>query len=515
MGICTSNIATLKVVDNTSNESITGISPADIFATEYAKNSSLSSQPIGDGSKTTNTKNKAPNILFDQSDRTACMSISNRDDDDPLVHTTTNNNTNEDVYEYTGKGKIPKDVTSIKLHRSITSLPDNTFFECTNLQSVILNEGLVSIGNKAFANCTSLECIRIPSTVTSIGSDAFSHCTSLKEVTFKYSKKLHFGKRAYDGSLSIGQRAFSGCTSLASIFIPPTLSVIYDELFTDCDCLKEIAFSEGIEKLGRCSFGGCVSLESISFPSSLTDIGEDAFRNCTKLKEVTFNEGLQKVGRCSFGGCKALEQIKLPSSIEVGKWAFRDCIQLTKVELGTQQRSIINQHTFAGCTKLDKSMIRTMMMVTYKMKGCLDLNTSTSLESVSLITYDEDDTTIDTKFTDETPVLERTSSERKKKKKKSRKDGAMIDDSERSGESNHRSRRRKHKKSKSSSKLIDESDRSGKSKGSDSSRRRKHHRKSKSRRKVDKSERSSGKSRISNQVGASIKSEKSEISGIW
>jgi len=158
-------------------------------------------------------------------------------------------------------------------------------------------------------------------------------------------------------------------------------------------------------------------------------------------------------------------------------------------------------------------MIRTMMMVTYKMKGCLDLNTSTSasLESVSLITYDEDDTTIDTKFTDETPVLERTSSERKKKKKKSRKDGAMIDDSERSGESNHRSRRRKHKKSKSKGKLIDKSDRSNKSKGSDKSRRRKHHRKSKSRSKLDKSERSSGKSR-SNQVDVSVKS---EISGVW
>jgi len=307
----------------------------------------------------------------------------------------------------------------------------------------------------------------------------------------------------------IGKRAFSGCTSLTSISIPPILSVIDDELFTDCDCLKEITFSEGIEKFGRCSFGGCIALETICFPSSLTDIGEDAFRNCTKIKEVTFNEGLCTVGRCSFGGCKALEHIKLPQSIEkVGKWAFRDCTRLQKVELGTQQRLIINQHTFAGCTKLDKSMIRTMMMVTNKMKGSLDLNTSTSasVESVSLVTYDEDDTTIDTKFTDETPVLERTSS---KRKKKSRTDGAMIDDSERSGESKHRSRRRKHKKSKSKGKLIDDSDRS-------CSGRRKHHRKSKSRRKVDKSERSSEKSRSSrSQVDAGVMSEKSEISGVW
>jgi len=248
MGQCTSNIATLKVVDNTSNESLTGISPADIFASEYTKkNGSSTSSLVGGGSKTTNTKNKAPNI-FDQSDRTASMSVSNRDDDDPLVHTTTTvTDNNKNIYEYTGKGeRIPKDITCIELHRSITFIPDNAFQQCTNLQSVILNEGLVSIGNKAFANCTSLECIRIPSTVTSIENDAFSHCTSLKEVIFKCSTKLHFGKRTY-GSLVIGKRAFSGCTSLTSISIPPTLSVIDDESFTDCDSLKEIAFSEGVE----------------------------------------------------------------------------------------------------------------------------------------------------------------------------------------------------------------------------------------------------------------------------
>ena len=361
-----------------------GISPADIFASEYANNGSSASSLVGGGSKTTSTKNKASNI-FDQSDRTACMSISNRDDDD-LLHTTISN-TNENIYEYTGKGEILKYTTSIKIHRSITSIPDKIFEECTNLQSVILNEGLVSIGNKAFANCTSLECIRIPSTVTSIGSEAFSHCTSLKDVIFKYSTKLHFDKRTYDGSLMIRKRAFSGCTSLTNISVPPTLSVIDDEVFTDCDSLKEIVFSEGIEKFGRCSFGGCIALKSISFPSSLTDIGEDAFRNCTKLKEVTFNEGLQKVGRCSFGGCcKAFEHITLPQTIvKVGNWAFRDFTQLQKVELCTQQRSIINQHTFAGCTKLDKSMIRTIMMV--KLKGSLDLNTSTSTSALTAIIY--------------------------------------------------------------------------------------------------------------------------------
>ena len=50
MGTCSSsNIATLKV-DYTSNESLTGISPADIFASEYAKNGSSTSSLVGGSS---------------------------------------------------------------------------------------------------------------------------------------------------------------------------------------------------------------------------------------------------------------------------------------------------------------------------------------------------------------------------------------------------------------------------------------------------------------------------------
>ena len=76
------------------------------------------------------------------------------------------------------------DIVYLTIDEGITSIGENAFGRCANLQVAILPEGLESIGEEAFAFCTSLTTLAIPSTVTDIYAHAFSGCTSVTDVFF-------------------------------------------------------------------------------------------------------------------------------------------------------------------------------------------------------------------------------------------------------------------------------------------------------------------------------------------
>ena len=76
------------------------------------------------------------------------------------------------------------DIVYLTIDEGITSIGENAFCRCYNLQVAILPEGLERIGEEAFAFCTSLTTLAIPSTVTDIYAHAFSGCTSVSDVYF-------------------------------------------------------------------------------------------------------------------------------------------------------------------------------------------------------------------------------------------------------------------------------------------------------------------------------------------
>jgi len=60
------------------------------------------------------------------------------------------------VFEYTGieeKDDVPRNVTIVRFHSSVTELGDCMFDECRQLKEVVLNEGLWKIGRNAFYGC--------------------------------------------------------------------------------------------------------------------------------------------------------------------------------------------------------------------------------------------------------------------------------------------------------------------------------------------------------------------------
>ena len=106
------------------------------------------------------------------------------------------------------------------------------FSNCSSLTHIDLSEckSLTSISDYTFINCSKLESVIFPSSLISIGTRAFYGCVALKEVDMMECTLL----------TSINSFAFSGCSNLTSIVLPSSLSFIDNGAFAGCKNLMKI-----------------------------------------------------------------------------------------------------------------------------------------------------------------------------------------------------------------------------------------------------------------------------------
>ncbi|MEN8783477.1 MAG: leucine-rich repeat protein, partial [Akkermansiaceae bacterium] len=170
---------------------------------------------------------------------------------------------------------------------------------------------VTSIGNEAFKNCTDLTSITIPDSVTSIGNGAFNGCTSLTSITIP------------DDVTSIGDYVFQNCTSLTSITIPDNVTSIGESAFGSCTDLTSITIPDSVTSIGNGAFYSCTSLTSITIPDSVTSIGEGVFQDCSSLTSITIPDGVTSIGDYAFAGCTSLTSITIPDNVtSIGEGAF-------------------------------------------------------------------------------------------------------------------------------------------------------------------------------------------------
>ena len=98
---------------------------------------------------------------------------------------------------------------------------------------------------------------------------------------------------------TISGDAFDKCQTLKTIQLPASLKVIedgsYDSLavtaaFSSCESLTSVTFADNsqLEYLGAFCFYQCKQLVSINFPPSLRVVAESCFNNCESLKAIVF-----------------------------------------------------------------------------------------------------------------------------------------------------------------------------------------------------------------------------------
>jgi len=132
----------------------------------------------------------------------------------------------------------------------MTTIPPETFRECTNMVSAPLHSGITSIGNNAFYKNTNLESVTIPATVTSIGREAFRYCSSLNNVTLPGSLRL------------IEDWSFANCTSMENLTIEEGIPSINRDVF-QYSGMKNVVLPSTIEAIGMNLFYQCNSLETL------------------------------------------------------------------------------------------------------------------------------------------------------------------------------------------------------------------------------------------------------------
>ncbi|MBO4661122.1 MAG: leucine-rich repeat protein [Bacteroidaceae bacterium] len=231
---------------------------------------------------------------------------------------------------FKGNSKITS-FNELQYFTGLTSIGDNTFYNCSSLTSVTIPNSVTSIERLAFSGCNSLTSVTIPNSVTTISGSAFWSCSGLTSVTIPNSVT------------SIEAGAFAGCGNLT------TIKVVDDNPQYDSrDNSNAI-----IETSTNTLICGC---KNTAIPNSVTSIGKAAFDSCSGLTSVIIPNNVTSVGKGAFYDCCDLTSVTIPKSVtSIEGYAFTFCSSLTSVtclaeQMPTTEISAFNGSNTAGAT---------------------------------------------------------------------------------------------------------------------------------------------------------------------
>ena len=314
-----------------------------------------------------------------------------------LIH----QNISEPYYDINPVGNlvIPENVTFNDVIYSVTSIADSTFYNCSELTSVIIPNSVIRIGNMAFGNCRGLVSVTIPESVERIDNWAFRDCRVLATVNFNATNCTIMGSEGYpvfqncyaNTTINIGNSvtiiphyAFMHAKGNGALYIPNSVTYIGNWAFYDCNRFTSVVIGSSVSEIGSYAFLNCSNLESIMvdtennvydsrdncnavietstnnlvvgcrnsiIPSSVTSIGEFAFQNC-RLTSVFIPNSVTRIGEGAFDSCIELAEVNMGDSvIDIGDFAFAGCNGLTNL---TMSNSVVNigNNAFSTCYNL-------------------------------------------------------------------------------------------------------------------------------------------------------------------
>ncbi len=270
-----------------------------------------------------------------------------------------------------------------------------------NIPATLNGYEVAAVGASAFAG-QAITSVAIPKTVTSIGDNAFRNCTKLTRVTILgdlndmpfYENRAPFYNAGAASGMTVtfgsgvtrvparlfwtdSTKNYGKYVKVVKAVIPDSVSAIGNNAFTNCYDLKEVTFGSGLKSIGDGAFAS-TAITSLTLPHRLSSLGDSCFQNCTRLKTITINgdlndmpfyenrapfynagastgmtvkfgSGVTKVparlfwtdSTKNYGKYVKVVKVVIPDSVSsIGANAFRKCYDLTSVTLGAGLKSI-------------------------------------------------------------------------------------------------------------------------------------------------------------------------------
>eukprot|EP00984_Skeletonema_dohrnii_P007144 scaffold2577_cov104-Skeletonema_dohrnii-CCMP3373.AAC.6 len=123
----------------------------------------------------------------------------------------------------------------------------------------------------------------------------------------------------------------------------------------------------------------------VRIDKSVEAIEENAFDGCEHLVQVVTHDEIRRVGKWAFRNCKSLRRINLKSVVEIGVMAFVVCGNLESVEFG-DKLEIIESYAFNRCSSLQRlnlpSIVTIKLLAFWDCEALTDIELSERLETI-------------------------------------------------------------------------------------------------------------------------------------
>ena len=246
------------------------------------------------------------------------------------------------VYPETGSNSIRYDLDTGTVLGPVEA--NRSSIKKAEIQAEVGGKAITAIDGSAFRNCKQLESVTIPRTVTSLGTLVFSGCDGLKTVELSDKLTLIPDGTFYncgrltsiaipEGVTKIGQSAFFG-SGLTQVTIPAKVQTIDEEAFAECANLGSVIFQDNVSggelsasvspttDIKAKAFSNCGKLDKLTLSGSVKSIGDNAFSSCVLLKKVVVHDGTTEIGKEAFSGCPLTDLVIFEKNVQIKEGAF-------------------------------------------------------------------------------------------------------------------------------------------------------------------------------------------------
>ena len=235
---------------------------------------------------------------------------------------------------------------SVTIPANVTSISDYAFYECNKLESVNCSEGsklkyissyafnagyklksvdlsnatsLTTIGDNAFANCTELETVLIPESIVRVNTYSFNNCPNLQ-----YTEEGGFKYLGNDqNNYVVLMEATSNDVSASTV----NSNVKAVRLGALSNCTNYVTEENGAYYLGNDDNAYVVLAKASSTSITECEVNEDtkviapyAFQNCSSLATVSIPETVTGIGYYAFNNTNSSLVINTPATSRLAGW---------------------------------------------------------------------------------------------------------------------------------------------------------------------------------------------------